>query len=459
MIHKQPTGEKQSVFFVGIGGISMSSLAEITLLDGYEVGGSDRAASDMTDALARKGADIIIGHYPESVRGYSLIVYTAAIPKTSPELCEAARLGIPTLSRSEYLGKLMKRYRTRIGVSGTHGKTTTTTLLSHIALLADTDPTVLNGAKSKTLGGAAYRIGKSDGLFLYEACEYKASFLDFSPTTAIVTGVELDHTDYYRDLDHMIDTFRRSLTGAEIAVINKDDEGAVRAAKEFGGKTVTYSIREAADYYAENIEFEKNGARFTLVSGEERYPVTLPLLGSFNVQNALAALAAAAENGISLDIATAALASFEAPDRRFHTVYRGDILLADDYAHHPSEIAATLTGARRLIEGTGRLTVIFQSHTYTRTHDLFDGFAKALSLADLVFMPDIFAAREINTVGVSSEGLCQAIGNKARYIGDFAQIADEVFKIAQKGDVIVTMGAGDVYKIGELLKEKFEKQN
>lgn len=458
MTHTQSALHKsKSVFFVGIGGISMSSLAEITLLDGNEVGGSDRAASDTTDALAKKGAKIVIGHYPESVRGYSLVVYTAAIPKTSPELTEAKRLGIPTLSRSEYLGELMRRYKTRIGISGTHGKTTTTTLLAHIALSTNKDPTVLNGARSSTLNGAAYRIGGKTDLFIYEACEYKASFLDFSPTTAIITGVELDHTDYYRDLSHMIDTFRASLKPAETVIVNKDDAGAMKAVEGFGGKTVSYSIKENADYKAESIRFDNGSAHFTLITKEARYPVTLPLLGSFNIENALAALAAASENGISLTEAVAALENFKAPDRRFHTVYRGELLLADDYAHHPSEIAATLCGARSLVKEEGRLITIFQSHTYTRTHDLFDDFKKALSLADLVFMPDIFAAREVNTVGVSSEKLCRAIGNKARYIESFEEIAEEVFKIARKGDVIITMGAGDVYKIGELLQKKLSQ--
>lgn len=449
--------ERESVFFVGIGGISMSSLAEIALLRGKRVGGSDRAASDTTEALEKKGAKIVIGHFPENVQGYSLVVYTAAIPKSAPELTEAARLSIPTLSRSEYLGKLMQSYKTRIGVSGTHGKTTTTTLLSHIALSTGKNPTVLNGAHSKTLDGAAYRIADNFNLFLYEACEYKASFLDFSPTTAIITGVELDHTDYYRDLSHMIEAFRNSLRTAKIAIVNKDDAGAMAAVKTFAGRIVTYSIKERADYFAENITFAGSTARFILVNGKNRYPVTLPLLGSFNIQNALAALAASTENGIALDEAVASLASFEAPDRRFYVVHRGKFLLADDYAHHPSEIAATLQGARALVGEGGRLIAVFQSHTYTRTNDLFDDFVKSLALADLVFMPDIYAAREVNTVGISSEKLCRAIGDKARYIESFDGIAEELFKNAKKGDVIITMGAGDVYQIGLILKEKLSK--
>lgn len=443
----------ERIFFVGIGGISMSSLAHMALAQGKSVAGSDRAASATTKALEAAGAKIVIGHYQKSVRDTDLVVYTAAIGNDSPELSEAKRLGIPTLSRGEYLGHLMQSYRRRIGISGTHGKTTTTTLLSHIALFADTDPTVMNGALSKTLDHKAYRIGK-DELFLYEACEYKASFHDFYPTTAVITGIELDHTDFYPDLDSMIAAFARSLETADIAIINQDDEGAKKAASAFRGKIITFSLKDTADYTARDIAFEGGVSYFTLIANGERYPVTLPLIGSFNIANALAALAAADQNGISLSVATKALASFEAPDRRFNLTYRGDFSLYDDYAHHPSEIKATLSSARKLIGGEGRLITVFQSHTYTRTHDLFDDFKEALSLADLVYMPDIFAAREVNTVGVSSEKLCQAIGDKATYIADFEALADEILRIARAGDIVITMGAGDVYKIGQRIKEK-----
>ena len=228
----------------------------------------------------------------------------------------------------------------------------------------------------------------------------------------------------------------------------------MRAVNGFTGKTVTFSLTKNADYQAENVVFDGGVTRFVLIAKGKRYPVTLPLLGAFNVANALAALAAASENGIALDSACASLATFEAPDRRFNTVYHGKFLLADDYAHHPSEITATLIGARALVKSKGRLIVVFQSHTYTRTNDLFDDFKEALSRADLIYMPDIFAAREVNTVGVSSEKLCRAIGDKARYIESFEAIADILLEICGEGDVVITMGAGDVYKVGRILKEK-----
>lgn len=431
----------------------MSSLAYMALREGRRVGGSDRSLSPTVKALGEAGCQTVIGHFEDSVDGYDLVVYTAAVSEDSPELKRARELKIPTLSRAEYLGGVMLGYKRRIGVSGTHGKTTVTTLLSHIALTSGLDPTVMNGAQSRTLSGEAYRIGSRD-IMIYEACEYKASFHDFHPTTAVINNIELDHTDFYPDLETMIEAFRLSLKGAAICVVNGDDPAALAATDAFTGKLIRFSLQDpAADYFASEISASGNESRFLLtVRGKPFGEVTLPLLGSFNIANVLAAIAASHENGIALSDAVGALVSFQPPDRRFQVLYRGEILLADDYAHHPSEIRATLIGARALVGKTGRLITVFQSHTYTRTHDLFDDFVKALSLSDLIYMPDIFAAREKNTLGVSSEGLCRAIGEKARYVESFDEIAKELFRIMRKGDVILTMGAGDVYKIGLKLK-------
>ena len=435
----------------------MSSLAYMAMRAGKTVGGSDRSESQAVKELQKAGCRVVIGHFEESVKDYDLVVYTAAVSEDSPELRGARGLGIPTMSRGAYLGDVMLAYPRRIGVSGTHGKTTTTTLLSHIAIETGADPTVMNGALSKTLDANAYRIGNGN-CFLYEACEYKASFHDFHPTTAVITNIELDHTDFYPSLDSMIEAFRLSLKGAEIAVVNRDNEGAMQAVADFSGKTVTFSLSDrSADYTVRDLKSENGRSHFTLVvRGKEETEITLPLPGRFNVENALAAIAAACENGIPLDRACRSLRAFEAPDRRFEVLYRGAFLLADDYAHHPSEIAATLKSARELIGAGGRVITVFQSHTYTRTHDLFDGFVEALSLADLVLMPDIFAAREVNTLGVSSAALCKAIGDRATYLADFDEITKTLLQIARPGDVILTMGAGDVNKIGYKLKAILE---
>ncbi len=448
------------IFFVGIGGISMQSLAHTALSLGKTVSGSDRSASAATRSLEEAGCRIVIGHFEESVIGADLVVYTAAVSKSSPELLAAEKAGIPTLSRSEFLGSLMQLYQTRIGISGTHGKTTTTTLLAHIALSLDKDPTVMNGALSKTLDNKAYRIGKEKALFLYEACEYKASFHDFYPTTAVITNVELDHTDYYESLDHIIEAFKKSLCHADTVIVNADDENAMKAVEGFRGRSVTFSLTGKGSYNASNIRHEgRNTTFFLSVKGGDSFEVTLPLLGDFNVLNALAALAAVAENGMELSCAVKALSCFSPPDRRFEILQHDRFLLADDYAHHPSEIMATLKGAREMLEKGGRLIVIFQSHTYTRTHDLFDGFVEALSPADRIYMPDIFAAREVNTVGVSSETLCRAIGDKATYLADFEKIAAAVLETVGENDIVLTMGAGDVYKIGLMIRDQMKNNN
>lgn len=443
--------------FVGIGGISMSSLALLARRAGYEVTGSDRNDSALVEECRKAGCKITLGHYAESVEGADAVIYTAAVSFDSPELKRASELSIPCFSRAEFLGDVMLSYPTRIGVSGTHGKTTTTSMTAHILIETENDPTVANGAVSAVLGGSALRVGGEE-YFVYEACEYKASFHSFYPTVSIITNLELDHTDFYTSLEHMTDSFRRSLVGARIAIVNGDDADALKAADAFAGKLIRFSLKdETADYFAKNISFVDGCGRFTLCqNGKEICEVSLPMIGHFNIANALAAIAATVCCGVAPEDAAASLAGFQGAARRFELKYKQNgITVADDYAHHPSEIAATLTGAKNT--GAKRLITVFQPHTYSRTHDLFDGFVKALSLSDMVILPDIYAARETNTLGVSSEKLANAIGDKARYMGDFAKIAEFLAKEARDGDLILTMGAGDVYKIGNLLKEALEK--
>jgi len=443
--------------FVGIGGISMSSLALLARRAGYEVTGSDRNNSALVEECRMAGCKITLGHFAESVEGADAVIYTAAVSFDSPELKRAKELSIPCFSRAEFLGEVMLAYPTRIGISGTHGKTTTTSMTAHILIETQKNPTVANGAVSAALGGSALRVGGEE-YFVYEACEYKASFHSFFPTVAIITNVELDHTDYYTSLAHITDSFRTSLKGAEIAIVNGDDEDAMKAASDFTGKLIRFSLKdEAADYFAKDITFVDGRGRFTLCqNGREVSAVTLPMIGHFNIANALAAIAASHCCGVSLQDAAEALASFKGAARRFELKFtQNGITVFDDYAHLPSEIAATLTGAKHT--GAKRIITVFQPHTYSRTHDLFDGFVKALSLSDRVILPDIYAARETDTLGVSSEKLANAIGEKATYMKSFEDIADYLAKEAREGDLILTMGAGDVYKIGNLLKEALAK--
>lgn len=447
----------KTLHFVGIGGISMSSLALLARRAGYHVTGSDRNHSALVEECRKAGCKITLGHFAESVEGADAVIYTAAVSLDSPELKRASELSIPCFSRAEFLGEVMLAYKTRIGISGTHGKTTTTSMTAHILIESQKNPTVANGAVSAALGGSALRVGGED-FFVYEACEYKASFHSFFPTVAIITNVELDHTDYYTSLAHITESFRTSLKSAEVAIVNGDDEDAMKAASDFSGKRIRFSLKdETADFFAGDIVFVDGCGRFTLCQNEKEIAaVSLPMIGHFNVANALAAIAAASCCGVSLQAAAEALASFKGAARRFELKFKQNgITVADDYAHHPSEIAATLTGAKNM--GAKRIITVFQPHTYSRTHDLFDGFVKALSLSDRVILPDIYAARESDTLGVSSEKLANAIGEKATYMKSFEEIADSLAKEAREGDLILTMGAGDVYKIGDLLKEALAK--
>lgn len=462
-----------SLHFVGIGGVSMSSLALLSRRAGYAVSGSDRRDSPLVEACRQAGCRVTIGHAAENTEGADAVIYSAAISPDSPELREAERRGLPLFSRAEFLGELMTHYGIRIGVSGTHGKTTTTSMLSHIFLKNHLDPTVLNGAVTKELGGTLHEGGRR--FFLYEACEYKASFLHFHPTIAVITNIEWDHTDFYRSPKEVIDAFAASLAEAPFAVLNHDDENVREAAAGYRGRTVTFSLTDpSADLYAKDLTFSEGCARYTAVwRKKELGPVSLPVIGAFNAANSLAALAAAAlAVGEAAGIAAGnagetgglpaafspegmlnALSDFEGAHRRFEIKYQKDgVTVADDYAHHPSEIAATLHGARAL--SPRRILTVFQPHTYSRTHDLFDDFAKVLSLSDRVILADIYAARETDTRGVSSALLAKAIGEKAVYGKSFDEILSLLLREASPGDLILTMGAGDIGKIGDALAEK-----
>jgi len=447
----------KKLHFVGIGGISMSSLALLARRAGYLVSGSDRSDSALVEECRKAGCKITLGHFAESVEGADAVIYTAAVSFDSPELKRASELAIPCFSRAEFLGEVMLAYPCRIGISGTHGKTTTTSMTAHILIDNQKDPTVANGAVSAALGGSALRVGGED-FFVYEACEYKASFHSFFPTVAIITNVELDHTDYYTSLAHITDSFRTSLKDAEVAIVNGDDENALEAASDFSGRLIRFSLKdETADYFAKDIAFVDGRGRFTLCqNGREVSEVSLPMIGHFNIANALAAIAATSCCGVSLADAAESLKSFGGAARRFELKFKQNgITVFDDYAHHPSEIAATLAGAKHT--GAKRIITVFQPHTYSRTHDLFDGFVGALSASDVVILPDIYAARESDTLGVSSEKLANAIGEKAMYMKSFEEIAAYLAGEAREGDLILTMGAGDVYKIGNLLKEALAK--
>lgn len=445
------------VHFIGIGGISMSGLAEILLKEGFTVSGSDSKASALTEHLTKLGATIQYPQMAENiVPGIDVVVYTAAIHEDNPEYAAAKSANLPMLTRAELLGQLMRNYKMPIAVSGTHGKTTTTSMLSHILLAADTDPTISVGGILKAIGGNI-RVGDSE-IFVTEACEYTNSFLDFFPKIGIVLNVEEDHMDFFKDIAdirHSFHRFAALLPEDGTLIINREIEEMEAISDGLSCKVITYSTVGDADYRADAITFdEKGNASFTLYTyGEKRGTLQLSVAGRHNVSNALSAIAAAELLGIDLDTIQKGLLSFTGTDRRFE--YKGEwngVTIIDDYAHHPTEIHATLTSAQHYPHR--EIWCIFQPHTYTRTKAFFDEFAKSLLLADHVIMADIYAARETDTLGVSSEMLADRIrefGGDAYYLPSFEAIADFAKKHCQTGDVLITMGAGDVVNIGSLM--------
>lgn len=445
------------IHFIGIGGISMSGLAEILLKEGFTVSGSDRESSSLTEHLSGLGATIF---YPQKasniIDGIEAVVYTAAIHEDNEEFMAARKKNLPMLSRAELLGQLMTNYKTPIAVSGTHGKTTTTSMLSHILLAADTDPTISVGGILEAIGGNI-RVGNSD-VFVTEACEYTNSFLHFLPRISIVLNVEEDHMDFFKDIDDIRSSFNRFaqiLPQDGYLIINKNIEHMDAVTKDTSCTVITYSETQPADYQATNISFDDLGnASFDLIiRGEAAGRIVLSVAGTHNVSNALSAIATAQLLNIDMETIKKGIFSFTGTKRRFE--YKGElngVTIIDDYAHHPTEITATLTSAVHYPHR--ELWCIFQPHTYTRTKAFFHEFAEALSLADHVIMADIYAARETDTLGVSSEALAEELrklGCDAYYFSTFEEIENFVKKTCIHGDMLITMGAGDVVNIGDSL--------
>lgn len=445
------------VHFIGIGGISMSGLAEILLKENFTISGSDSKESPLTDHLTAKGAAIFYGQKASNIiEGIDVVVYTAAIHDDNAELAEAKRQSLPLLSRAELLGQLMTNYETPIAVSGTHGKTTTTSMLSHIFLAGELDPTISVGGILKAIGGNI-RVGSS-GLFVTEACEYTNSFLQFLPKIGIILNIDADHLDFFKDLDDIRNSFHKFaqlLPADGTLIVNGDIDKLDAITSGLSCNIITYGKESTLDYCASAISYDEQGnASFDVVrSGSTLGRISLTVGGEHNVWNALSAVVAACLLDVPFEIIQKGLLSFHGTDRRFE--YKGErngITIIDDYAHHPTEIEATLTSARHYPHR--ELWCIFQPHTYTRTKALFDEFAAALSHADHVILADIYAARETDTLGITSGQLADAVrahGCDTVYLPDFKKIEDFVLEHCQSGDLLITMGAGDVVNIGEEL--------
>ena len=436
------------VHLVGIGGVSMRPLGLVLKGMGMEVTGSDMSASDGTRELEEKGIPVAIGHHAENIQGASCIIRTAAAHNDNPEIAAARAAGIPVFERAQAWGEIMKSYKNAICVSGTHGKTTTTSMLTHILMEADLDPTVMIGGYLPLLH-ASHRVGHGDTILL-ESCEYCDSFLNFFPTLALVLNVEEDHLDYFKDLADIQKSFHQFAEMATFGVVaNGDDPHTVKAME--GIDFVSFGLGEGNRIHAANMcpdwrHFD------VLCDGEFYCHLDMGVLGKHNAMNALAAAAAAWMMGIPGEAVSHGLESFHGAGRRME--FKGKFHGADvydDYAHHPDEVAATLAAMRDAMPGR-RLVLAFQPHTYSRTSALFDDFVRELSKADVLVLAEIYAARERNTIGISSADVAAKIPG-ATFCETLPEVTEFLRANVREGDVVITMGAGDIFRAGEALLE------
>ena len=454
-----------AVHFIGIGGISMSGIAELFLDKGFRVSGSDLHESAVTKRLESLGIKVYYSQVSENITPeIGLVVYTAAIHEDNPEFMRVKELGIPMLDRADCLGQIMSHYKNAVAVAGTHGKTTTTSMLSYVYLAADLDPTISVGGILSGIHGNM-RLGRSEN-FIMEACEYANSFLSFTPTTAIVLNVEAEHLDFFGTLEnerHSFTKFIDLLPENGLLVVNNEIADLNALIQNKNIRVVQYGLRpvdgKAPDYTAANITYNELGfAHYELiVRGENKGLIELSVTGEHNVLNSLAVIAASLEpsviykDGIALDRVKEGLKNYTGTERRFQ--YKGErdgYTIVDDYAHHPTEIRATLEAAKRVKHN--RLIVAFQPHLYSRTKTFLHEFADVLSMADIVVFAEIYAAREEDPGDISSDNIREIMsenGHEAYFFKTFDEVENFLIHTCKPGDLLITMGAGDIVKVGE----------
>ena len=443
------------IHFIGIGGISMSGLAHIAISDGYKVTGSDRTKTPITDNLEKEGAIIYEGHDAKNVKGADLVVHTAAVKADNPEMQEAVKNNIQLIDRAEFLGAIMKNYKNAVCVAGTHGKTTTTSMLAHALIHAGTDPTISVGGELNLIGGNI-RCGKSD-MFVTEACEYTNSFLKFHPTIALITNIEEDHLDFFTGIEMIRESFRTyaELTrGIGSVVVYGDDENIKIALDGSELDITTYGMNDKNDYYPQNIVYHAGYPSFDIYCHNEKIAhASLNVTGNHNILNTLATVAVCALLGIDAQTAVDGIQTFRGTHRRFEKKGMiNDAVIIDDYAHHPTEIKLTLQASKAF--SPKRIRCVFQPHTYSRTRTLWNEFVSAFDDADELILTHIYAAREKFDGVTSPEKLAAEIkerGTDAKYMEEFSDIEKYIKETAQPGDIIFTMGAGDITEISDNL--------
>ena len=439
----------KNIHLIGIGGSGMCPLAEILHSKGYLITGSDNNESDPLKRIKALGIKVYMGHAPENVHGAELIVYSAAISEDNPEIVEAKKLGIPLMERSHMLGSLTRRYDNVIGVCGTHGKTTVSSMITHILILNKQNPTAVIGGKLPLINSNGI-AGDSDTM-VCESCEFVDTFLQLSPDKAVLLNIDNDHLDYFKTMDNLVASFSKFVNMASLTFVNGDDPLCMKAVENC--QYMTFGLDSKNDFYAENIESGKFGFCFDVMyKGEKLTRLNMHIPGKHNIYNGLATFAACYSEGIAPDDIAKAVESFSGAGRRFEFLgeYKG-FTLADDYAHHPTEIKATLSAAKEL--NYNNVIAVFQPFTFSRTALLKDEFVEALSVADKVILTPIMGSREVNTYNIYSEDIAKELKD-CTVVDGFENIADKIIEIAEPNDIVITMGGGDIYKAAHIVQEK-----